>query len=116
MALFFFHLRDGVDRLLDPDGRDLPDIQAVKQSSLREARGLISHEALCGQINMAQAIEVEDDAGVIVHRLDFHKAVTIVAKITSERNFRSTPQKKPWPGRTEPASFGARQAGGTDPA
>lgn len=94
MALFFFHLRDGVDRLLDPDGRDLPDIQAVKQSSLREARGLISHEALCGQINMAQAIEVEDDVGVIVHRLDFHKAVTIVAKITSERNFRSTPPEK----------------------
>ena len=80
MALFFFHLRDGVDRLLDPDGRDLPDIQAVKQSSLREARGLISHEALCGQINMAQAIEVEDDVGVVVHRLAFHNAVTIVAK------------------------------------
>jgi len=81
MALFFFHLRDGVDRLLDPDGRDLPDIQAVKQSSLREARGLISHEALGGQINMAQAIEVEDEAGLVVHRLDFDKAVAIVAKI-----------------------------------
>ena len=94
MALFFFHLRDGVDRLLDPDGRDLPDIQAVEQSSLREARGLISHEALCGQINMAQAIEVEDDAGVVVHRLDFHEAVTIVPKSTSGRKPRgSVPER-----------------------
>ncbi len=75
--VFFFHLVDGVDILLDPDGRDLPDLAAAKAWSLKEARSLLSHEVLSGTVNLAQAIEVHDETGAVVHILPFGEAISI---------------------------------------
>ena len=77
MALYFFHLRDGVDRLLDPDGQDLPDLGAVRLAALKEARFLVSQEAIAGAIKLGQRIEVEDETGEVVHRLSFNDAVVV---------------------------------------
>jgi hypothetical protein len=77
MPTYFFHLRDGTDVLLDPDGRVLAGIAEVARDALREARALISDEALTGSIKLAQRIEVEDASGLIIHRLNFWDAVKI---------------------------------------
>jgi hypothetical protein len=77
MAIYFFHLRDGGDLLLDAEGRRLEDIEAVARAALTEARALIAHEALTGQIGLGQRIEVEDDGGQVIHRLAFEDAVEI---------------------------------------
>jgi hypothetical protein len=76
MTLYFFHLRDGGDLLLDPDGREL-DSSKVAGDALMEARALISAEALTGSIKLDQRIEVEDEVGHVVHRLNFWDAVHI---------------------------------------
>ena len=78
MALFYFHLRDREDVLLDPEGRELADAEAIAQAALREARAIISDDALAGRIRLDQQIEVHDAAGRIVHRLPFADAVEIV--------------------------------------
>jgi hypothetical protein len=76
-VIYFFHLRDGSDLLLDPDGRELDSRSDVERHALVEARALISAEALTGTIRLDQRIEVEDAAGHLVHRLDFGDAVRI---------------------------------------
>ena len=78
MPTYFFHLRDGIDLLLDPEGQVLGSMDAVARIALAEARALIAHDAFTGRIDLDRRIEVEDDAGRIVHRLLFRNAVEIL--------------------------------------
>ncbi len=77
MALYFFHLCDGRDSIIDPEGREIANPAMIPGSALRDARSIISHEALLGMIDLGCAIEVRDEAGKLVHELQFRDAVTI---------------------------------------
>lgn len=77
MPLYYFHLRDGDDVLLDPDGRVLDGAEAIARCALAEARALTGEEARGGRIRLDQRIEVEDADGAVVHRLFFDQAVEI---------------------------------------
>ena len=78
MPLYFFHLRDGDDVLLDPEGRELAGQASIETAALKEARSIISEDALGGRITLAERIDVEDATGVVVHRIHFVDAVEIV--------------------------------------
>jgi hypothetical protein len=78
MAHYFFHLRDGVDVLLDPEGCELPDLAAIVARTLVTARSILGAEALEGRIAFNMRLDVEDEAGAIVHSLPFADAVVIV--------------------------------------
>jgi hypothetical protein len=77
VALYFFHLCDGRDTLLDGEGREIADIASINQVALTEARAMISQDALGGKILLGQFIEVRNDTGKLIHKLSFHDAVTI---------------------------------------
>jgi hypothetical protein len=77
LSLYYFHLRNGTDVLLDAEGREL-DAAAVAAAALGEARSIISHDALAGRILLDQHIDVENGAGETVHCLAFADAVKIV--------------------------------------
>jgi hypothetical protein len=77
MPLYFFHLRDGVDILLDPEGLNLDGQVAIASTAMAAARSIISNDALNGVISLGQHIDVEDEAGKLVHCLPFNDAVTI---------------------------------------
>jgi hypothetical protein len=77
MALYFFHLSDGKKSLIDPDGRDVEDASLISKIALKEARAMISQDALGGHIDLKPYIEVRDDVGKLVHRLSFRDAVSI---------------------------------------
>jgi hypothetical protein len=76
MALYYFHLCDGTDVLLDPDGRDLK-ADAVVAAALAEARAIVAADARAGHIYLDQKIEVHDADGKIVHHIDFEEAVRV---------------------------------------
>lgn len=76
MALYFFHLCDGADVLLDPEGREL-DPAAIVSAALAEARAMIAADALQGHIRLDQQIEVRDSVGELVHRIAFEDAITV---------------------------------------
>lgn len=78
MSLYFFHLRDGTDLLLDPEGRELDGERAIVRAALTEARSIIGDDALSGRIDLDQHIDVEDAERKLVHRLCFSDAVEIV--------------------------------------
>lgn len=81
MSLLYFHLRDGHDILLDPDGRELDGREAIAATALIEARAIISYEAIAGRINLDQHIDVEDEQQNIVHCLRFADAIEIILPV-----------------------------------
>ena len=76
LKTYFFHLMDGSDVLLDPEGR-VPSIEAVAAAAaaLFEARSIICADVRLGKIALNQRIDVEDDKGCVVHSLKFEDAV-----------------------------------------
>jgi hypothetical protein len=85
MAIYYFHLCDGVDVLLDPDGREL-DPLTVQQAALVEARAIIAADVGTGHIRLDQQIEVHDTEGEMVHRIRFEDAVTVTHLALVELN------------------------------
>ena len=78
MARYYFHLRDGRDVLLDPEGLEPPDPGAVVAKALVAARSILSADALEGRLQLDLRIDVEDESGGLVHRLAFADAIAIV--------------------------------------
>jgi hypothetical protein len=78
MTLYFFHLRDGSDLLLDPEGREVDSPDSIPGLALNDARSILGHDAARGRIALNQRIDVEDEHRNVVHSLDFVDAVEIV--------------------------------------
>lgn len=78
MSIYFFHLRDGVDLILDEEGAELADLAAARARAMVSARSILSAETLAGRLPFNMRIDVEDELGVIVHCLQFQDALTII--------------------------------------
>lgn len=78
MARCYFHLRNGDERLLDPEGQQIGDPGQIAGIALKEARSIISQDALRGEIDLDQRLEVEDESGKLVYSLPFADAVRII--------------------------------------
>jgi hypothetical protein len=71
------HLRDSSDEVLDPDGLLMPE-DAIAGAALFAARDCMAHDIRSGGIELKYRIDVHNEAGEIVHTLEFSDAVTIV--------------------------------------
>ena len=78
MARYYMQLRDGTEHLLDPEGIEYADIDALKKKVLVAVRGLISEDVKSGVIDLRFRIDAEDRDGVIVYTLDFADAVNLI--------------------------------------
>ena len=78
MARYYFHLRDSSDELLDPEGTELADLDAVRKSVLLTARDMIAGDVRDGIIDFRYRIDAEDETGAIVYSLPFRHAFTII--------------------------------------
>lgn len=78
MPHYFFHLRNQQDAVIDEEGRDVGDADQLPAMALREARFCVSQEALEGRIDFSQSIDVQDGAGIVVHRVVLRDAVEIL--------------------------------------
>jgi hypothetical protein len=78
MARFYLHLRDGTDTLLDDEGCEFADIEAVRRAVLEGARDVLANEIKSeGVIGLHYRIDAEDADGNVVYSLPFAEAVTI---------------------------------------
>jgi hypothetical protein len=77
VAQYFFHLSDGHEVIIDPEGQEIPHQSEVADHALKEARAMIAQDALAGRIMLNQYIEVRDASRKLVHQLSFRDAVTI---------------------------------------
>jgi hypothetical protein len=78
VSLYFFHLCDGHDALIDPEGREVADASEIGNVTLKEARAMISQDALAGSVDLNQFIEVRNESGKLIYQLAFRDALTIV--------------------------------------
>jgi hypothetical protein len=79
VARYYLHLRDGTDEILDLDGIDFSDLEALQTGTLTCARDIISDDIRSeGVMDQRYRIDAEDASGRIVHTLSFKDAVTII--------------------------------------
>ena len=84
MSRFYLHLRDHVDQVLDPEGREFADMAAVIKAVRAGALDTLANELKRGGIiDLRYRIDAENDAGEIVYTLPFADAVTILANDAS---------------------------------
>lgn len=77
MPRYFFDLYDDLISL-DSEGAELPDLGSAERHALVEARQIIGATAKDdGKIDLRHNIKVRDEAGAIVHTLEFEDAVSV---------------------------------------
>ncbi|HYD14122.1 MAG TPA: hypothetical protein VEC11_14845 [Allosphingosinicella sp.] len=79
MARFYFHLRDGQDVLLDPEGVELEGLDRARDQARHSARSILAAEVLEGRVPLHMRIDVENGSGAIVHGLPFTEAVEVIS-------------------------------------
>ena len=78
MPCYFFHLRDHIDEILDEEGFELADLNAVKVRALHEARAIMGSDVLIGILDLRYRIDVEDGSGKVLYSMPFQHAVQII--------------------------------------
>jgi hypothetical protein len=79
MARYFMHIRDGLNELLDPEGRDFSCLEALQTGVLYAVRDLMSGDAAEGVVDLRSRIDAEDSVGRVVYCLPFRDAVTVIS-------------------------------------
>lgn len=65
MLRFYFHVRDGDCLIIDPDGSDLPDIEAARAEAISSARYILAEKVKAGAIVDGQRFEITDENDVV---------------------------------------------------
>lgn len=78
MARYFMHLRNGTDELLDSEGVELVDLEAVRQSVMTAARDVLAGDLRNGIVDLRYRIDAENEGGGIVYTLSFRHAFSII--------------------------------------
>ena len=78
MPLYFMHLRDGTDQLLDPEGKDFATLDELRTAVLFNARDVMAADIRNGVVDFRFRIDVEDEEGTLVYTLPFENAFTII--------------------------------------
>ena len=78
MARYFMHLRDSTNELLDPEGREFPILEALRNAVLIAVRDLMPGDVINGQLDMRFRINAHDEAGAIAYSLPFKHALSII--------------------------------------
>ena len=77
MPRYYFDLHNDVDAI-DDEGRELPDLEAVRADVLKEVRAMIKTSIdETGRIDLRHHIDVRDENDAVVYVMHFEDAVTV---------------------------------------
>jgi hypothetical protein len=76
MALFFLNVHDGITAT-DPEGVELPDLQAAREEAIAGIRTIVAQEVMIGKVPIDQHIVITDENGQYLDTVSFEDAVTI---------------------------------------
>jgi hypothetical protein len=74
MARYSMHLRDGTEKLLDPEALEFPSIEALQAAVSITARRLLNRDAGNGMLDSRFRVDAEDESGAIVYSLSLKHA------------------------------------------
>jgi hypothetical protein len=81
MARYFMHLRDSVDEILDPEGREFTTMEELRKAVMFSARDMLAGDIRNGVIDFRFRIDAEDEQGAIVYTLPFKHALSIIPEL-----------------------------------
>jgi hypothetical protein len=76
MPKYFFRLCDDMD-CEDPEGMDLPDLQAAYSEPIRGIRSIMADQIGKGRLSTTGRIEIKDETGAVVQHVAFREALVI---------------------------------------
>lgn len=76
MPRYYFSLCDDLD-CDDPEGLELPDLQAAHEEAIRSIRSIMAEEVGRGRLPLKGRIEVKDEAGAVALYVGFGEALVI---------------------------------------
>lgn len=77
MPVYYLNLRDGDVLIEDPEGSELPDLQAAHEEAVVAAREILSEKLKSGLILDGQSIEICDGSGAILEVVSFRSVFTV---------------------------------------
>ena len=77
MPRFYFHIRDGDQLIEDPDGSELPDLEAARAEALEGARTILAEKVRTGALVDGQRFEIVDESGTVRTTLPFREAIKL---------------------------------------
>lgn len=76
MPKFFFRLCDDLD-CEDPEGIEMPDLDAAYQEAIRGIRSVMADQVGQGRLSITGHIEIKDETGSVVQHVAFREALVI---------------------------------------
>jgi hypothetical protein len=80
MPVYHFNVRDGAN-IPDPDGTELPDLRAARVEAVKLAGRLLMDEPDTFWEGSDWHLEVTDDSGIALFRLDFTATDAVTAAL-----------------------------------
>ena len=81
MPRYFLHLRDHLDELLDPEGKEYSELAALRLAVLANARDCLAGDMRNGIVDLRYRIDAEDADGNIVYTLKFEHAFSTIPAV-----------------------------------
>lgn len=78
MPRLHFNIHNGIGDLFDEEGAEYPDLAKAHDAAVTGIRSLLSAEVMEGQVDLCGHLDMTDDAGRLVERIDFSQVITIV--------------------------------------
>lgn len=77
MPRYFFHIRSSDGIIEDPDGSELPDLDAARLEAELSARDLLADLLRQGIALDGQAFEITDERGELLERMPFRSVLRL---------------------------------------
>jgi hypothetical protein len=77
MPRYFFHIRGSDGLIRDPDGSDLPDLNAARIEAEKAARDLLANLLRAGEALDGQVFEISDEHGQLLESLPFRSVLRL---------------------------------------
>jgi len=77
MPRYLFHIRKDDVVIRDPDGSDLPDLEAALSEAANSARDLLAELLRHGELLDGQVFEISDEKGTVLERVPFRSVLKL---------------------------------------
>lgn len=77
MPRFHLHIYNHTGDTIDQEGSECRDLAAARGKAIAGIRSFLSAELLEGKVDLRGHLDIADDGGRVLDRIDFHEAVKI---------------------------------------
>jgi len=77
MPRFHLHIHNHTGDTLDQEGSEYRDLGMARDKAIAGIRSFLSAELLEGTVDLRGYLDIADDDGTVLERIDFHEAVKI---------------------------------------